>query len=93
MMRASTKLSTFGVTLTFLVFISVVLFPWPLTAILVLASSLSVPLLPLAIGIFADTLYYTPRVSALPLATLFGAFTTVAAFFVRSRLRASSIGG
>jgi hypothetical protein len=79
-------------TLTFLAFISVILFPWPLTAVLVLVSSLSVPLLPFAIGIFADTIYYAPQTATLPLATILGALTTFVAFFVRSRLRASSIG-
>ncbi len=93
MMRASTKLSAFGGTLTVLSFISVVFFPWPLTAVLVIASSLSVPLLPLAVGMFFDTLYYTPQATSLPLAALLGALATCAAFFVRSRLRASSIKG
>ena len=93
MMHASTKLSTFGGLLVLLVFLSVIFFPWPLTALLVLASSLYLPLLPLAIGLFADTLYYTPRAAALPFATILGAVATSAAFFVRRRLRASSIGG
>jgi len=92
-MRASTKLSTFGGLLVLLAFISVIFFPWPLTALLVLASSLSIPLLPLAAGLFADTLYYTPHATALPFATILGAVATGAAFFVRSRLRASSMGG
>jgi len=78
---------------TLLTFISVILFPWPLTAILTLAPSFYVPLLPLAVGIFSDSLYYVPQASTLPLGTLFGAVATGAAFFVRSRLQASSIGG
>ena len=77
--------------LTFLTFISVILFPWPLTALLALACSISVPLLPLAAGIFADTLYYTPQAHLLPLFSLFGALATAVAFFVRSRLETSSI--
>ena len=77
--------------ITFLSFISVILVPWPLTALLVLASSISIPLLPLAVGIFADTLYYTPQMHTLPFATLFGVLATVIALFVRSRLRASSM--
>ena len=90
-MHTSTKLSTLGGILTVFSFISVLFFPWPLTTLLVLASSLSVPLLPLAAGIFADTLYYSSQTTVIPLFTLFGALATVAAFFVRSRLRASSM--
>ncbi|MFH1178130.1 MAG: hypothetical protein V1711_00170 [bacterium] len=78
--------------LTILSFISVMLFPWPLTAIIVLVSSFSIPLLPLSVGIFADTLYYTPQANILPLCSIFGAIATGAAFFVRSRLRTSNIG-
>ena len=72
--------------LTFLVFISVIFFPWPLTAVLSLASSF---LIPLAVGLFSDTLYYT---SGLPLFTLCGSLATGAVLFVRSRLKTGSIG-
>lgn len=76
----------------FSVFISIIFFPWPLAAMLTLISSLSIPLLPLAAGIFADTLYYTPQSGFLPLFTLLGALVTGIAFFVRSRLKTSIIG-
>ena len=79
-------------TLTVFTFISVVLFPWPLTVMLALVSSFFVPLLPLAVGLFADTLYYAPQANAFPLYTFFGALATGAAFFVRNRLQTSSIG-
>jgi len=75
--------------LTFLVFISVIFFPWPLTAVLSLASSFLIPFLPLAVGLFSDTLYYT---SGLPLFTLCGSLATGAVLFVRSRLKTGSIG-
>ena len=71
--------------------VSVIFFPWPLAALLALASSLLEPLLPLAAGIFADTLYYAPHASAIPLFTLYGAVATAIAFFVRGRLEASII--
>ncbi len=70
-------------------FISVVFFPWPLTAVLALVSASMEPLVPLAVGIFADTLYYTPQARALPLFTICGAIVTIIAFLVRSRLRTS----
>ncbi|MEK7114201.1 MAG: hypothetical protein AAB850_01490 [Patescibacteria group bacterium] len=74
--------------LTMATFISVVLFPWPLTAFLAIVSAFFEPFVPLAVGLFADTLYYLPREGAWPLSTLFGAGITVIALFVRSRLRA-----
>jgi len=79
--------------LTLFVFISVMFFPWPFAAALALVSSLSVPLLPLAAGIFADTLYYIPRVAPLPFFTLYGAIVTSVALLVRSRLKTSIIKG
>lgn len=74
-------------------FVSVVLFPWPLTVFLVFAFSFFEPLMPLVIGIFADTLYYAPQAYAIPLYTLYGIICTSGIFFVRSRLRASIIEG
>ena len=73
-------------TLAVLSFISVVFLPWVVTALLALVASIFDPLVPLAIGLFADTLYYSPQVGMIPLFTLFGALVTVVAFFVRSRL-------
>lgn len=77
--------------LTILSFISAILFPWPFTALLVFSSSLLEPLLPFAVGLFADTVYYAPQAGSLPMFTLYGALATVIAFFVRSRLSAGII--
>ena len=76
--------------LVFFIFVSAIFFPWPLTAVLALVSSFFVPLLPFAVCIFADTLYYTPHAN-LPIFTIYGALVTGAALFVRSRLKASII--
>ncbi|MHB8710537.1 MAG: hypothetical protein ACYC6X_03250 [Minisyncoccota bacterium] len=73
--------------------ISVIFFPWPFTVSLALISSLTEPLVPLAVGLFADTLYYAPSAGQLPLFTLFGAVATVIALLVRSRLRTGIING
>ena len=81
-----------GGLLTLLTIGSAVFFPWPLTALLAFIASFTEPLVPLAVGLLADTLYYTPSAGALPLFTLAGAALTAAAFFVRSRLRPSPIG-
>lgn len=80
-------------TLTLVSFISTVFFPWPLTAILAIGASVFEPLIPLSVGIFADTLYYAPLPGSLPVFTLYGALATALAFVVRSRLKTSIIGG
>ena len=77
--------------LTLSAVISPVLFPWPLTVVLVLAASVLEPLTPLAVGLFADTLYYVPHAGALPLFTLGGALLSAGMFFVRARLNTGSI--
>ncbi|MFZ1075253.1 MAG: hypothetical protein WAN50_02670 [Minisyncoccia bacterium] len=80
-------------TLVLLAFVSAMLFPWPVTVLLALASAASDPLVPLAVGIFADTLYYSPHAGSAPYFTLFGTLGTAVAFFVRSWLKASTIRG
>ena len=76
---------------TLFAFISAIFFPWPLTALLAIGAAITEPLVPLALGIFVDTLYYVPA-SSLPLPTILGAVVSVVAFFVHSRLRAGSMG-
>lgn len=71
---------------------SVLLFPWPLTVLLGIVAALFEPLVPLAAGILADTLFWTPQLGPIPLFAFFGAITTALAFFVRSRLETSIIG-
>jgi hypothetical protein len=78
--------------LTLSTFISVVLFPWPFSVLLALVASGVEPLVPLAVGIFADTLYYTPQAGAVPLFTLYGAVATALALLVRSQLKTGIIG-
>lgn len=78
-------------TFTIVAFISTVLFPWPITALLAVSASAFEPLVPLAIGLFADTLYYAPLSGALPVFTFYGALVTTLAFIVRSRLSAGII--
>ena len=78
---------------TILTFLSALFFPWPLTACLALGMALFEPLVPLAVGLFVDTLYYLPHGGSMPTFTLVGALVTLGAFFVRSRLKTSIIGG
>lgn len=79
--------------LTLSTFVSVVLFPWPFTAFLALVTSFFEPLVPFAVGLFADTLYYVPQTGTWPVFTLYGLFVSIVAAFVRTRLRASIIRG
>lgn len=73
--------------LTILTFISIILFPWGVSVLLALAAGSRDPLVPLAAGIFADLLYYSPSVAAFPYSTLLGIVAATGLFFVRSRLR------
>ena len=77
--------------LTVFTFMSAMLFPWPFTVALAFVSSFTEPLVPLAVGIFADTLYYAPHAYTLPLFTICGAILTSIMLFVRGRLRPSPI--
>lgn len=76
---------------TLSVFFSALLFPWPLTACLALGLSVFEPWVPLAAGLFVDTLFYTPHGTFVPLFTLVGVCVTAVSFFVRSRLKTGSI--
>ena len=66
--------------------LSLFLFPWPLTAALALSTALFVPAAPLALGLAADALYWSPSLHAIPFATIAGAFASALALLVRSRL-------
>lgn len=77
--------------LTILTFISAALFPWPCTALLALAASFFEPLVPFAVGIFADALYYIPHSGAVPTFTLYGLALSIVAVLVRRQLRAGSM--
>ncbi len=78
--------------LSALTVLSLVVFPWLYTVGLALITAAYEPLVPLAVGILADTLYYVPHSGVLPWGTIGGALVTGAALFVQSRLRTSSIG-
>ena len=70
---------------------SIIFFPWPFAAALALISSLFIPMVPLAAGLFADMFYSAPQGSVLSFFTLYGAAATGIALFVRSRLKAGSM--
>lgn len=72
---------------TFCTLAGTILFPWPLTVVLVLGMAFLEPLLPLAAGIIFDSLYFTSPAQTLPIATLYGAGISFFACVVHSRLR------
>jgi hypothetical protein len=72
--------------------VSLVAFPWLYTVLLTLVGTAYEPFLPLAIGLLADVLYYTPSGSFFPLFTISGGAVTAITLFVRSRLRSDTIG-
>ncbi len=77
---------------TFATFFSAMFFPWPYTMCLALGIAVFEPLVPLAAGLFVDTLYYVPH-GSLPYFTFGGALVTIIAFLVRSQLKTSIIQG
>lgn len=78
--------------LTVATFLSVLIFPWPLTMSLVLLGALWIPLLPLAAGIMSDALTYAPSATIVPYGTLIGALLSAGSVAVRTRLSAGIIG-
>ncbi len=72
-------------------FLSVFWFPWPITATFAFFSALWIPLLPLAIGILFDVLYWAPHATWFPYSSLLGAVITGISYVVRSRLKAGII--
>ncbi|TSA44050.1 hypothetical protein D4R49_00805 [bacterium] len=77
--------------LTIVSFISTILFPWPFTAFFVLTAAFFEPLVPLAVGLFADALYYTPYSGVWPTATISGLALSVIAGLVRRQLRTGTM--
>jgi cation transporter-like permease len=81
------------VLLTVFSLATVIFFPWPFAAAIALMASSIEPLIPLAAGIFADTLYLAPHTSVVPYFSVWGALTTVIVLLVRRWLEASIIRG
>ena len=71
-------------------FLAVLPFPWPLALVLAAVAAFFSPLSALALGLFADTLYYAPGAYPFPLASLVGALLALLGFFVR-KFAATSI--
>jgi len=73
--------------------ISLLFFPFSLTVILTLLAAYATPLMPLAIGVLADTLYFSRGVASVPFYTLVGFATTVVALLVRRFIETSIMRG
>lgn len=70
---------------------SLIFLPWPVSAALALFAAPAIPLAPLALGIMADALYFSPGVSLVPLASLVGAVASALALLLRARLASGII--
>ena len=77
--------------LTLLTFVSAIFFPWPLTAFLAVVVSFFEPLVPFAVGVFADTLYYAPQAGTLPVFALYGLALSIVVIFARTQLRTGPV--
>ena len=68
-------------------FISLSLFPWPLTVLLAILAGWYEPLIPVSIGLLADMLYMNASVSCLPVWSLAGVLVSAVTSYVRSQMR------
>lgn len=66
---------------------SVFIFPWSFAAVLAVLGAFFEPMLPLAMGLVYDALYYSRYYYPLPLYTLAGALVSGIAHVVRVRVR------
>lgn len=69
--------------------LSVLFLPHVLTMAVAVGASFFSPLAPLAAGLLADALFYTPQSYPMPFYTLLGAATSAAALLVRSFVETS----
>ena len=80
----------FALVLAVGAFFALFLFPWPVAAVLGALAAPFLPVIPVALGLIADTLYLasgaTPH--TLPVATLIGFCGSVIGFLVRRHLEA-----
>lgn len=76
---------------TFFTLISVVIFPWQITAVCALAAAFVEPLVPLAAGLLLDVFYYQSQTGLFPRYTILGAAISLVASIVHSRVRARTM--
>ena len=63
--------------------LSLFFFPYPLSALLILASAIMLPVSGIVLGVAADVLYFSPGAAFMPLWSLGGIFATVLALLVQ----------
>ena len=71
------------ILLPLVAFLSLFFFPYPLSALLILASAILLPVSGIAIGIAADILYFSPGAAFMPLWSLGGILATILALLVQ----------
>ncbi len=71
-------------------FISLFVFPWPVSFALILVASVFMPLAGVTLGILSDLLYFVPGSAFVPYGSLFGLVCTVGSLlmqrFVKTRI-------
>lgn len=72
-------------------FVSLFCFPWPLTVFLTLSIAYDEPLVPLAVGMCADALYFAAVPGSYWTMTVCGALATIISYWVRKRVHTSII--
>ena len=71
-------------------FLSVFFFPWPVTLVLIFIAALCLPVLGLALGAFADLIYFNAAAAGVPSFLIMGLVATLVALlvhrFVKTRI-------
>lgn len=79
------RIATFAIA-----FVSLFVFPWPVSYALILLASIFLPLAGVALGILLDLVYFVPGSAFVPYGSLFGLLCTVFSLlmqrFVKTRI-------
>jgi len=81
------RIATFAIA-----FVSLFVFPWPVSYALILLASIFLPLAGVALGILLDLVYFVPGSAFVPYGSLFGLLCTVLSLLVQRFVKTRSIG-
>lgn len=74
-------------------FVSLFVFPWPVSAAFMLAASLFLPPAGIALGLVADLSYFVPGAALFPYLTVWGLACTLASLLVHRFVKTRIING
>ena len=72
---------------TIITLLSAIFLPWQITIACAIGAAFIEPLVPVAVGILLDLLYYLPQTGLLPRFSLVGVVVSLIASLVHSRVR------